>query len=164
MRSKQQPRPSFRWPQQRGDNLTGKYPNHTQRISTHERARTRTRIHLTCTYFLARVSCATTRCASFPASTRFSYRPRSETCCVNFYLHANRIAVSRSTFSKILAIARTRREQKEKPEGMGRLVTAKISQVSSTCALYVCVCISVEKLEMPGEIYCPVARVNNARG
>lgn len=25
MRSKQQPRPSFRWPQQRGDNLTGKY-------------------------------------------------------------------------------------------------------------------------------------------
>lgn len=25
MRSKQQPRPSFRWPQQRGDNVTGKY-------------------------------------------------------------------------------------------------------------------------------------------
>ena len=42
MRSKQQPRPSFRWPQQRGDNLTGKYLNqatHPVAQSTHEHAR-----------------------------------------------------------------------------------------------------------------------------
>ncbi|KYN16402.1 hypothetical protein ALC57_11272 [Trachymyrmex cornetzi] len=34
MRSKQQPRPSFRWPQQRGDNLTGKYPYVTSHAPT----------------------------------------------------------------------------------------------------------------------------------
>lgn len=37
MRSKQQPRPSFRWPQQRGDNLTGKYPYVTSHARTHAR-------------------------------------------------------------------------------------------------------------------------------
>jgi len=41
MRSKQQPRPSFRWPQQRGDNLTGKYPYVTSHASTHARTHAR---------------------------------------------------------------------------------------------------------------------------
>lgn len=45
MRSKQQPRPSFRWPQQRGDNLTGKYPYVTSHARTQVRTHERTYFH-----------------------------------------------------------------------------------------------------------------------
>lgn len=140
MRSKQQPRPSFRWPQQRGDNLTGKYPNHTQRISTHESTHTHAstlfmHVSLSLSLSLACVS-PTTRCAFFFLSLRFEM-------CSRFFGHRVNLNffLSRAIEIDRLSISSRR----------------KIGQVSWCCALYVCA--SREIRNARGDLL-PVARVN----
>lgn len=164
MRSKQQPRPSFRWPQQRGDNLTGKYPNHTQRISTHESTHT----HASTLFMHVSLSLSSLRQSNYslrflfssPSLTlRFSF-PRFEMCS-RFFGHIRRSStihrVNLNFFlSRAIEIDRFSISVFSKRRGDSARRDEKIGQVSSCCALYVCA--SREIRNARGDLL-PVARV-----